>query len=340
MSPLAILGSVMLGGSLGCTSLPTITPPIEDVAPQRQSRREAAILEFEETSKNAQYEAALARWHQGDEEGSLAELRLLVQRDPQWRPAQQLLAQVLIARNESAEAENILRQLLEKETTWRDSLSLALLLDTEGRESEAAFYLAQAKELAPDDASTTEVLAKLAPEVSIQGDVVLAAYTSERPDGLTHVAGESLSKWARSASGRQKLEEASEALAMNNTPGAVLLILAAIHDEPQNRDIPHKTASALLRSHQSAFATEILEPSLAHHPYDAALLRLYGAALIELGRPNEAQTPLSLSLSLDNRSALTYFLLAESTEAAGDTVAAAPLYERAAQLDPRFLGLR
>ena len=337
MPRLLVLGTVLLAVSLGCSGIPIITPPVPDVAPQRKARREAAMREFERARNIAQYESVLARWRQGDEAGSLAELRLLVERDPQWPPAQQLLADVLIARDEVVEAESILRQLLQQETTWRDSLSLGLLLETEGRESEAAFYFAQARELAPDDVATAEVMAMLAPgEESTAREAVLASYSSERRVDISTDVRDSFGGWARTASGRRLLDEASEVLALGDSAGAVLLILAAIHDEPQNRDIPYKTATALIRSNRSAFAIEILELSLPHHPGDAELFRLYGAALIEAGRHHEAQTALYQALSLDNRSALTYFLLAGSLKTAGDTGAAVPLYERAAQLDPRF----
>jgi len=337
MPRLLVLGTVLLAVSLGCSGIPIITPPVPDVAPQRKARREVAMRDFEQARNIARYESVLARWRRGDEAGSLAELRLLVERDPQWPPAQQLLADVLIARDEVVEAESILRQLLQQETTWRDSLSLGLLLDTEGRESEAAFYFAQARELAPDDVATAEVMAMLAPgEESTAREAVLASYSSQRRVDISAPVSKSFGGWARTASGRRLLDEASEVLALGDSAGAVLLILAAIHDEPQNRDIPYKTATALIRSNRSAFAIEILELSLPYHPRDAELFRLYGAALIEAGRHHEAQTALYQALSLDNRSALTYFLLAGSLKTAGDTGAAVPLYERAAQLDPRF----
>lgn len=68
----------------------------------------------------------------------------------------------------------------------------------------------------------------------------------------------------------------------------------------------------------------------------ARFFRIYGMAQYEMGEPKGAVASLSRSLSLDDSSALSYFLMGAALNQMGRAADAEPYFQQAARLDPRF----
>lgn len=127
-------------------------PTGEDVTPLRAERREAALQRFDTHRDNAQYQAAIDRWKEGDPFTCEAQLRSLVNRNPKHLPSRRALADLALERGDAAAAEKELRELLAiAPNDAQTHHSLGLLLESQDRADEARQYLLRAAELAPDN---------------------------------------------------------------------------------------------------------------------------------------------------------------------------------------------
>jgi tetratricopeptide (TPR) repeat protein len=97
---LGILLAVCATG--GCASWPK--PRVPDVKPQRQQRADEAIREFEQRRDDAQHQAAVQLWKQGDRASSTSQLEKLVARNPDHEAARRTLIEQLISMGKTAEA--------------------------------------------------------------------------------------------------------------------------------------------------------------------------------------------------------------------------------------------
>ena len=334
----------------GCAGVELPQPPIADVAPQRDERRDEAVRQFEQQRDDAQYQTALHRWEQGDAAGCETELARLLQRNPEHQRGQLLMADVLMSQGRVANAEAGLRTAVENDPNWESLLALGLLLETSGRRPEAISHLRRAATLAPNNVVLREALtaleadeaAGIAPVVHM-APIVPATPTAvaagrDTSAGYLHQspAPPSLTAFASTETGRLLLSEAESVLAAGDLSQAAVLLHDAVHAEPQNQQLPYSTSVALLRGGHAPLAVDLLEAAVTLHPRHVHLQRLHGAALIEAERFAEAQVALQQALSLDNSSALTYFLLGISLEAQGQAEAARLHRLQATKLDPRF----
>jgi Flp pilus assembly protein TadD len=121
-----------------------------DVAVQRAQRQAEAIQSFETHRDEAQLQAALDRWQQGDTSGCEARLRSLLARHPENAQVRLRLGELLWVRGDAQQAEAELRQVL---TLRPDSVEahhlLGMLLAETGRSGEADSDAARAAELDP-----------------------------------------------------------------------------------------------------------------------------------------------------------------------------------------------
>jgi tetratricopeptide (TPR) repeat protein len=147
----ALATALLILSCAGCQ----LTNSRQATSQERTSAAESPDLEvstklFEERRDRAMMEAAVARWRENDVAGCSNLLERLLQRNPQYRPARMLLADLLVSQQRSAEAEAQLRWLVQSDA--RDAQahhSLGLLLESTGRGGEAMSHIQQAAQLEP-----------------------------------------------------------------------------------------------------------------------------------------------------------------------------------------------
>lgn len=117
---------------------------------QRQQRRVDAVQNFEEHRDEAQLQAALDRWSQGDVAGCETRLRALLARHPQNTAVRLRLAELLWTAGEAPQAETELLQVLVALPEHAEAHHLlGMLLAEQNRLSEARTHLSRAVELEP-----------------------------------------------------------------------------------------------------------------------------------------------------------------------------------------------
>ena len=145
-----------LASTLAISGCVTVDSPLaglpDDVAPIRAEREEDVLEDFERTRDGVLYQAALARWRDGDAAACESMLARLLQRSDGHRAARLMLADLYASTGKPKAAEQHLRLL-----TGRDDddgqahHSLGMLLETTGKPDQALQHLQKAAELEPDN---------------------------------------------------------------------------------------------------------------------------------------------------------------------------------------------
>jgi Tfp pilus assembly protein PilF len=126
------------------------------------------------------------------------------------------------------------------------------------------------------------------------------------------------------------------ALASSDKIAALAAVEADITAHPDDPQIPISATVAALEANQPETAASIARLGIAFHPSCAGLHLNLGAALYRNGKYPSSQVALQQALSLDNTSALAYFLMGCVSEKLGDAEAAESHFRRAAELDPNL----
>ena len=129
-------------------------------------------------------------------------------------------------------------------------------------------------------------------------------------------------------------DKLSAALAAADANSALAAVETDLTDNPNDPQIAVMATVAALEANQSETAASIARLGIAYHPACAALHRSLGAALYRMGKYASSQVALQQALSLDNSSALSYFLMGCVSEKLGDAEAAESHFRRATELDP------
>ena len=135
---------------VGCVSSPLSPQTTSSSQLPRPDQRPEIVGTFEKHRVATQFHAALARNADGDVAGCESLLRQVLTQQPEFHDARLVLADVLLATNRIAEAEEQLRHVVA--CTPRDAKAryqLGLLLDVQGRSPEALSHLEQAAQLSP-----------------------------------------------------------------------------------------------------------------------------------------------------------------------------------------------
>lgn len=141
------------------------SPSIEE---QRQQRRAEAVHSFEQHRDEAQLQAALDRWSQGDAAGCEARLRGLLARQPQSTEIRLRLAELLWSKGDAAQAEAELNQILAAAPGHAESHHvLGMLLAEQNRLNESRTHLARAVELDPSSDIFRETRDSVPAEVAV-----------------------------------------------------------------------------------------------------------------------------------------------------------------------------
>jgi Tfp pilus assembly protein PilF len=141
---------IVLPVASGCANWPVRPSAKGTLTETRHERRSAAVQAFEEQRDRALLEAAIDRWNQGDVAGCESRLRAILARRPDDIEAHIHLAELAWAYENHTEAEAEYRAALQLAPERADlQHALGLLLETTGRQAEAAGHFARAAELDP-----------------------------------------------------------------------------------------------------------------------------------------------------------------------------------------------
>jgi Flp pilus assembly protein TadD len=133
-----------------------------DVAVQRAQRQAEAVQSFETHRDEAQLQAALDRWSQGDTSGCESRLRALLARHPDDARVRLRLGQLLWFRGDAPEAEAELRQVLTAQPELAEAHHVLAMLHAEtGRAAEARGHAERAAELDPGSGVYQQTLTAL-----------------------------------------------------------------------------------------------------------------------------------------------------------------------------------
>lgn len=339
-----LLGLVM---AVGCQSLKLPPPPVEDVKPRRELRREQAIQSYQRQRDTVQYEAALTQAELGDLEGAKEHLTQLLRRKPKHREGQLLLAEVHLAEERPDQAQKPLENVLAHNPN--DAAAhhlLGLTLEAKRQTADAQEHFRKAVELKPDaelyrvtyEASVAADSAGQ-PRGPMSGGPGSQVALAQHENGLPPDPGQ-----LRAAVGAQQtllpIDEAVRHCQQGRADEAVAKFRQALAMEPDNPRLPVAASAYLLKCGHSASAAQLAGEATRWHPNQAALRRVYGAACLVLGDLQNAETSLRYAVSLDKSDALSYFLLGSTLIEAGKPEAARQPLAEAHRLDSRFPSAR
>jgi len=335
---------LLLATVAGCAALKMPDEPVESITEKRQDRSEAAIREFEEKRAFAEFQAALARWDQGDVDGCEAGLQKLLKRNPDHRDAQALLADVLLVREMSGASEAKVPRQLERPSPITEQH-----IEAKGRkqpavapESErlltAGYCTAlenarQAEGAAADpilgDRKTSRAVLQLASLTQLTA----AGKVDESADGANHTDGV---ESAASVPVVALLERGHAALGEGASEKAAACFRKAASIRPNEPRIPISAAVSALQTNQPELAVELLDEAKERFTDSARILRILGTAHYRLGDFESSQVALQQALSLDKSSGLTYFLLGCTLAKLGQSDLAEEHFRQARALDPKY----
>lgn len=373
-------GLLVLIGAMacGCASL-KLPPQIpEDVSEPRKMRREAVVEEFEASRDRAQFEAAAARWEQDDVAACREELERILTRSPDHRDSRLLMAEVLLADGKAAESLGHVQRVLNANPEDAHAhYMMGVVLDATGQSTGASAHYQKAYELEPSRrlyrlacsppgvppthaplppgrspaeagaASHAEVSAAIGgaaepplppvrePRVSTAGFSLPGGSDSTKYVDQTDRSGSNANRSAMDLinDGRAVLREGSPAVALEYFRRARQL-------QPDNPQIAITSAVCALESNQPEMAVALLEEASVAYPRSAALCRTLGLAHYRCGDYRASQLVLQQSLSLDNSSALAYFLMGCVLNKLGQHQPAEAHLRQARLLDPRYNAAR
>jgi Flp pilus assembly protein TadD len=141
---------------------------------------------------------------------------------------------------------------------------------------------------------------------------------------------------AETMSASDLLERGRSALSRGTVALGFAYFREAMALRPDDPQIPTEAAVCALRQNQPDLAVSLLEPLLEAFPDSAAIRRILAAAHYRLGNYKSSQVILRQALSLDNSSALSYFLMGCTLVKLGQPVVAESCFRQARRLDPRY----
>ncbi len=142
--------SLSAATTAGCTTLSSLKRDLAEQPPKRKERHQKAVASFEAQRDEAQLQAALSRFSEGNHAACEELLTSLVARKPQNVDARLQLAELYLLREETGPAEQQLRAAMEVAPQRADLHDcLARVLEASGRGSEALAHYQKAADLDP-----------------------------------------------------------------------------------------------------------------------------------------------------------------------------------------------
>jgi tetratricopeptide (TPR) repeat protein len=139
-----------------------------------------------------------------------------------------------------------------------------------------------------------------------------------------------------SSSAGELIRQGEQLLAAGSADSALARFRQAIALEPDNPSIPTSAAVLAVRYNRPDLAVVLSEEAVRVFPRSAALRRTLAVAHYRRGDFQAAQVVLRQALSLDNSSALAYFLLGSTLAKLGQPEAAEMNFRQAGLIDPKY----
>ena len=134
----------------GCASWPNFKPTVPDVKPIRKARSAQMIKEYEQHRNDAQYQAAVSAWKQGNTENCRELIDTLLERAPQHRGSRLMLVQLHMLEQESKEAHTEIDKLAKEFPDDAEVLHVkGLVCEADGELEQAEKCYRRAVEIAP-----------------------------------------------------------------------------------------------------------------------------------------------------------------------------------------------
>jgi tetratricopeptide (TPR) repeat protein len=152
-------GLLLVSSLSGCKAWNNFRAEVPDVKPMRMKRAKEAISEFEQHRNEAQYQAALSAFRQGNLAGCKDLLTPLVARSPDHRAARLLMVELCMTRNDLVGATEHIEIAAEKFP----------------KDAEVAYFRGQVFDLAGDDAQALQAY-QLAVELDPNNATYSASY--------------------------------------------------------------------------------------------------------------------------------------------------------------------
>ncbi len=212
------------------------------------------------------------------------------------------------------------------------------LVDDLSAESAEPLCGEQPRELEPPTPATVLTWSHAEADIEVPAGDVQTPPASSGPRQASAVVGLVAAPSAHDGqpSAIRLIGEARRAFDSDEPARAQARLEAALSVAPDDIQVLVQACVVAIRASQPAIAVELLVPRLSRWPDQPVLQRTLGLAHWQRGDYAAAQVSLQQSLSLDNRSALTYFLLGSSLKRLGQTASAERHLEMAARLDRRF----
>ena len=342
LARISLLLVLVASAATGCATFKRMRSDSDDVAAKAAKRTAETVKAFEMQRNFAQFQAAEARWREGNVKACHEALEGLLQRDPKHLEAKLLLTQVLLSEEKFDQARASLEPILaERPADARVQHTMGLLMEMQGKSEEALACYQRAAELEPENEeyalACRPVPAAPADASAVQSAGYRAPAENAAADGQDRAPEV---QPAPAAKGRPDVElalaDAERALEAEQMPKARDLLTKAVSLDPNSAQLAVRAAVLPLRHQHPELAIFVLQPLADRFSESAPFKRTLGMAYYRQGNYQAAQRALEQALSLDNSSALAYLLLGCTLEKLGQADAAKSRFEQAHRLEPRL----
>jgi predicted Zn-dependent protease len=329
--------TMVLALTTGCANLKGLMSSPGDIAVQQAKRTAETLQAFETRRDFAQFQAAQARWREGNLAACREALDDILQRSPQHFEARVLLAELLLSEEEYDSARRHLElAIAQRPDHARSQHMMGLLLEATEQDAEAIVYYQRAAELEPQNeqyAQSCRTSAGAFEEPLAEGD---SPPPPAHPSAIALASNRQPEVAGGDGGSKRPLAEAERAFVAGDLPTARLLLTQAIAREPDNPELVVRAAVLALRHEQPDTAVLLLQPAAGRFSDSAAIPCTLATAYYRQGDYGAAQRALQQALSLDNSNALAYLLMGCTLEKLGQSAAAKSQFEQARRLDPRL----
>lgn len=310
---------------LGCATakMPDALGPGPGV--KKAERRSDVVRVFDESRTLAEFESAKGAWERGDAKACEESLNRVLTRHGDHREARLLMAEVCLADDRFDEAKGHLAKLLAATPEDAEAMhSMGVALDATGHGVEALAYYQRAAKADPGN------------------ELYAIGHRPAAPDEcpvvkVSHVATNDSSVSAGSEGAQAKdLDRGIGAIKQGDRTEALAAFRKAIAADPENLRVPIRAAAAAMRANEAKLAVELLVSLKEQYADSAEFLRMLGMAQCRAGDYRASQVALQQALSLDKRSALTYFLMGCTLAKLDERDAAEGFFRQARTIDPRY----
>lgn len=325
---------------LGCATWPLDEPAACDVKPQRERRARETARSFDHQRDQVQFQAAVSRWEQGDADGCREALARLLERNPDHLESRLMLCELCLINHDAQQAHKYLEEALAGHPNNPQVLhTMGLWLEATGKASQAAVYYERAVQLDPHNEvyrMSHEAVAGPAGSRTKAASCPTCGASAVECVSPEAADPDLASAQAQGLPSRGLLQRGGQALAAGAHETALAFFRRAAEASPNDPAVPISAAILALRYDEPELAVTILHPALVDLPESPGLYRVLGTAYYRLGDLRASRVALEQSLSLDNSSALSYFLMGSTLGKLGDRKAAQWHFRQARRLDRRF----